>query len=697
MANLKTGQIIAIVLFVALLGIADGGYVLGFGSNSNYTGILFLVSTAAVFLVSLLLYVFMHIPQRVKNILLSLLVVTVYIIILDYIGTVFKFNAVSSIYLIFSLITLLFGLTDGLVSVAYGASLFLIKAHVYSLPASRSIFYSIVSAIAVVTIGLLLLYEKKVLEKLRNKISTLQEAPIEFSAKPGTAGDAIQYSEIISDDGLKKEKTRLMTLLNDRLFNIVETIRSTIHPFTVILYLMDSTMNLKGREILSNSDWVDMDRSMKTDDPYIGWILKNKKSLLLNEIKDEIKGIPYYTRNEGIKSFMAVPVLKDNDIIGILCVDSLEVQAFTDEHVKLLTVIANQILDLLDNTELQYNLRYDMHEKGAMYTFVRTLSRFINAGEIGKAAMSEIARITGANAGIFATRNDDRSFAIEATFNIDRELGGRNFFLDSTPLHDGVAEDRFSAAIQVATPQVRLLYPALYNTYEPDKSLKYTVIISLQVKTEEVGLVVLYMDKPLNERISIILDTLINQVSISLYNSFLFNKLERLAITDGLTGLHNHRHFQEYMDTEVKEALRYRKALTLFMIDIDHFKKLNDTYGHPNGDRVLKRLSDIMMQTIRDVDYAARYGGEEFSVVLPNTDRKGAYRIAERLRKKVETVLLSGGSSDIKFTISIGISSIPEDAGNKQELISHADEALYLSKKNGRNQTTLYGTMGAKE
>jgi hypothetical protein len=228
--------------------------------------------------------------------MLSLLMVAAFIIILDYIESAFRFNAQSSIYLIFSLITLLFGIVDGVISVLFGAALFLTKAYFSSISYERYIFYSIVSMISVVTIGLLVTYERKIIKRLKNKIVTLQEAPLEFNLKPGGRNDPVQYSEIISDDGLKKEKNRLMVMLNERLFNIVETIRSTIHPYTVILYLIDNDMKLRGREILSNSEWIDMDKPLSSDDPYIGWILKNKKSMLLNEIKDEIKGIPYYKR-----------------------------------------------------------------------------------------------------------------------------------------------------------------------------------------------------------------------------------------------------------------------------------------------------------------------------------------------------------------------------------------------------------------
>ncbi len=698
MADLKKKHIFIISLFSIMLAATSACYIFGIRSGNVNDNIFLIAFIALFFIFSIISYTVTKIPQNIKNIMLSLLIVAVFIIMLDYIEGTFRFNAYSSIYLIFSLITLLFGIADGVITVLYGTALFLTKAYIYSLPNNRYLYYSLVSMVSVVTIGLLVAYERKIIERLRNKIATLQEAPIEFSLKPGGKSDYVQYSEIISDDGLKKEKSRLMVVLNERLFNIVETIRSTIHPFTVILYLIDNDMKLRGREILSNSEWIDMDKPLSADDPYIGWILKNKKSMLLNEIKDEIKSIPYYTRNEGIKSFLAVPALRENDIIGIICVDSLEVQAFTDEHAKILAIIANEIIDLLDNIELQYKLRYDMYEKSAMYTFVKTLSHYIDVADIAKASLNEIIRITNANEGIFATKNEHKNFDIVSTHNINKNIIGKDLFIDTEPIHDGILENQLSVISQVTTSQIKLLYPALYNLYVPDKTLKYTAIISLRGKMEEVGLIILFMENTINERIVIILDTLINQVSISLYNSILFNKLGKLAITDGLTDLHNHRDFQEHLEAEIKEAIRYNKPLTLLMIDIDHFKILNDTYGHPQGDRVLKKLSDIIMQTIRDVDYAARYGGEEFCIILPNTDKKGAYKTAERLRKAMESTIIKTESGDnIRFTISIGIASVPEDAKNKSELILHADRSLYLSKENGRNRTTIYDIMDSKE
>ncbi len=686
-----------VVLFSLMLIAASAGYVLGIASASDPDNVYFMLFLVGFALFSVAASMLIKVPGNVKNVMLSLFIVTAYVIASNYIESIFRFNAYSSIYLILMLLTFLFGVTDAIVSTAYAAVLLLTRAYLHSVPPGRYIFYLLLSAAAVVIMGIIMDYEKKVIDRLKRKISALREAPVNFKLKPEKGDGHVHYSEVISEYGLKKEENRLTVMLNDRLFGIVETIHAAVHPFTVILYLIDNDMKLRGREILSNSEWVDMDRHVAADDPYIGWVMENKKSLLLNEIKDEIRGIPYYTRGEGIKSFMAVPALKNNDVIGIICVDSRELQAFTDEHTKLLTVIANQVIDLMENIELQYKLRYDMYEKGAMYTFVRTLSNYIDAPDIGQVSLREIMRITNAASGIFAIKNESGSFAIVFTENVDRDLEGKELSIDTASPRDGVVEDGTSPVTQVPISRMRLLYPGLSALYGPGKDINTMAVIPLRGKQEEVGVIILFMENAINERINLILDTLISQVSISLYNSILFSKLGKMAITDGLTGLHNRRHLQEYLELEVKEALRYKTPLTLFLVDVDHFKALNDTYGHPQGDIVLKRLSEAITSTIRDVDFAARYGGEEFCIILPNTGSKGAYKMAERLRKTIDALTIDTGTDGgIKSTISIGISSMHEDAKTREELIFHADEALYLSKKNGRNMTTVYDTTGSR-
>jgi len=171
------------------------------------------------------------------------------------------------------------------------------------------------------------------------------------------------------------------------------------------------------------------------------------------------------------------------------------------------------------------------------------------------------------------------------------------------------------------------------------------------------------------------------------------DKLKELVLKDGLTGLFNHRAFQELLDRELQRAFRYKHPLSLAMLDVDHFKKVNDTFGHQQGDNVLRGIGEVFRRFIRKSDIAARYGGEEFAILLPETDMRGAIVMAERIRRSVEEQHFITASNDLKVTISIGIATYEPHKGiiKKDQLIEAADKALYNSKKGGRNKISVAG------
>jgi diguanylate cyclase (GGDEF)-like protein len=168
--------------------------------------------------------------------------------------------------------------------------------------------------------------------------------------------------------------------------------------------------------------------------------------------------------------------------------------------------------------------------------------------------------------------------------------------------------------------------------------------------------------------------------------------LQDLAAKDGLTGLYNHRHFQEFIAQQIHQARRSGRSLSLILLDIDHFKEFNDTYGHQFGDVVLKELANLLCSGVRKADIVARYGGEEFAIILADTDLRGAFLIAEKLRVAVERCqLVREGGQDVKFTISLGVSQFSSDMKEPRDLIAATDSALYEAKKNGRNRVSACG------
>jgi diguanylate cyclase (GGDEF)-like protein len=189
-----------------------------------------------------------------------------------------------------------------------------------------------------------------------------------------------------------------------------------------------------------------------------------------------------------------------------------------------------------------------------------------------------------------------------------------------------------------------------------------------------------------------LLKTVGNQLAVALKNALEHKRVQSLASTDGLTGLYNRRAFVEHMEKEFQRAIRYRKPLSLVMVDIDDFKWINDHLGHQAGDQVIKDLACCLFDFIRKADILARYGGDEFAVVLPETPAKEATVLAERLRRMVEKRPFSLSKETLWLTISLGVASLAEVRGSgKDSLINQADSALYLAKKDGRNSVQTVG------
>jgi diguanylate cyclase (GGDEF)-like protein len=182
---------------------------------------------------------------------------------------------------------------------------------------------------------------------------------------------------------------------------------------------------------------------------------------------------------------------------------------------------------------------------------------------------------------------------------------------------------------------------------------------------------------------------LARQAGVSVENVGLHEQVQRQAVTDELTGLFNHRRFVEALESEAERARRFDQPVGLVMVDLDDFKAVNDSYGHQQGDEVLRQVAALMRSYSREIDAPARYGGEELAIVLPQTDLSGARRLAERLRAGIEALeipRLSGGGS-MRVTASLGVAALPESAGDVERLIAAADAALYEAKRAGKNKT----------
>ncbi|MDH3973530.1 MAG: sensor domain-containing diguanylate cyclase [Deltaproteobacteria bacterium] len=256
-------------------------------------------------------------------------------------------------------------------------------------------------------------------------------------------------------------------------------------------------------------------------------------------------------------------------------------------------------------------------------------------------------------------------------------------------LSDHILNEGKTVAIKNIKELIKVDRPALEA--ENIKSLLATPLIA---ERKTIG--ILYVDDfeereftPKDESIIALLAT---QAAAAIEKLQLLEKTRKLAITDELTTLHNHRHFVHLLTEELKRAKRYSRPLSVMLIDIDHFKHYNDTNGHIEGNDVLKDVAAAMLQSIRDIDILARYGGEEFAVILPEADKAETGKCAERVRKAIEGKKFANQEKQPlgNLTVSIGYSTYPEDAKMQRSLLNRADIALYKAKEEGRNKAIAF-------
>jgi diguanylate cyclase (GGDEF)-like protein len=220
-----------------------------------------------------------------------------------------------------------------------------------------------------------------------------------------------------------------------------------------------------------------------------------------------------------------------------------------------------------------------------------------------------------------------------------------------------------------------------------------TAVVSVALEPLEAGhrthglITVARRDHPFSDDDRALLRSLAAQATLALENVDLHHQVSRQAVTDELTGLSNHGRFQELLGTEMEQVRRYHHPVGLIMLDIDDFKSINDTYGHPQGDVVLRRVARVVADNSRDADFPARYGGEEMALILPHTGMEGAHAIAERVRTAVEALRIPRNDEQgtLRITASLGVAATTD--GSKDALIADADAALYEAKRRGKNRT----------
>lgn len=412
----------------------------------------------------------------------------------------------------------------------------------------------------------------------------------------------------------------------------------------------------------------------------INLCLTERKPILLSDINEKKTDVGYM-RKEKISSFIAIPVLDGDIALGVMTADSARFSAFSAADSTTLEMFSKQLVRILQRERVYPQLYRSHTSLKVLHEESSKLLSSLNVEVISQRLIEGAYRIAPLEIVFFMTKGKE--------FEIVHQVGlppqEKNIFSFRDTLLDMVIKNKEPFYLS----DVRN-YPLAIMPFKTGK-VGSVFVLPLLYERDLIGILVFLSEKinALNPYQIKLLEVLANQASTSIANARFYEEIEKLAITDGLTGLFNYRHFQERLSQEFSRLKRLPEPFSLLIIDIDHFKKVNDTYGHLIGDSVLKGVADLIRVIIRNIDIPARYGGEEFAVILIGTDAQGARNTAERLRKAIMNTTFAAEKNTFSVTVSVGIAT-SRGVTNKEEIVERADQALYQAKQGGRNRSVLW-------
>jgi two-component system cell cycle response regulator len=486
---------------------------------------------------------------------------------------------------------------------------------------------------------------------------------------------------------------RLLRSGVDEIHQVVEfalaLLRRSLGLRTALLLGLDANAtNLDIQEIASDEDGI-LPGPFDAGDGIFGASLAKGEQLSVAGPKAYLH-VPYYATRPVIGSVSATPLFEHGKVRGLLVVDRESRDAFTPAEEETLRRATRFIVRAIENERVFVQLERAKVEQGKLYRAANALAAATTEAQVIEASVNgarEFAAFDFAVVTLFDKTTTEHEICAVSGEGADRLLGQR--FRHNTGLVSMVVANRhalpyrgdYDAARQVVFTR-RLNPPHMPSL----------LVLPLVVHDRALGTLVLGSTRrgAFGDSVRPTLEVLASHVAVSLANARMLKRLEELATLDGLTGLLNKRALGELAAHKLKSAIRFKKPLSVLICDIDHFKKVNDTHGHDVGDVVIKGFGEVLRRVKRDTDAVGRFGGEEFVIVCEETDAEGAALLAERIRSELEATTFHGELGALKVTCSVGVAPFPAAGGTWETLFKAADEALYASKRGGRNRVTTW-------
>ncbi|HEY1554009.1 MAG TPA: diguanylate cyclase [Kofleriaceae bacterium] len=545
---------------------------------------------------------------------------------------------------------------------------------------------------AVLLRGLARRHRKRHAKRLDEELAALRDAARDYRLIAAALGPGSRAPRT------RDEEERLLAIggvgmIGDALAWVLGMLKRALGARTVALvWVEDDPERVKLKEIVSDADDIVEQRRL-ANAGVLGAVLRDRQPLLVAATKPG--QLPYYDGGRAGVALVAVPIVEGSHLRGVLAAD--RDTAFSEADRDLLADACGQILRAVQTEQVFRAVERAKYEHERFYQATAMLGRALTPEQVMETAFDACAAIAPFDVGAIALYDKDRA---RHKISAVRVAPGGEGIVDPRQLADLEFRDNAGLAAMVvknrhylpAGGEPREVSAPIYTRKVKVDDAKSLLVLPMLSADLAIGTLTLVAraEKRFSSDVRDMLTVIANQVAVALQNGLLYRRMETMATTDGLTGLTNHRSFQERFEDLLQRAQRHNHKVALLLCDVDHFKKVNDNYGHPIGDEVLRRVARVLQEVPRKIDIPARYGGEEFAVVLDNVDVAQAKAVAERIRIEISKVVVESEKGPLGVTESIGVAAFPDDGRDRATLIERADLALYHAKHTGRNRVVTW-------
>jgi diguanylate cyclase (GGDEF)-like protein len=522
------------------------------------------------------------------------------------------------------------------------------------------------------------------LARLRHDIGLLDE--VDSAAGAPVTAAALTLRDVSGAGRVARQMDRAEEL-KQALTKLMAVARESLAAHAVLYFEAD-----RGRDAAYLRAWagpssVIPDCGLPLGSDPFAFVVDRGQPFYATDFKRLLWSLPYYRGEVKIGTLLAIPVKAGDVVTGVLVADRLEIQSLTGAEPDRLQDFAGLVSDAMQRERASLSREEIGAEFKAVYEVSHRMAALSEPGKLRRLFLRSAQELVPLEAGAVVTTDDAGTrYVVDDAHGWAKEFQGREV---------GLSERTWAAWVVTSAQDPLLLddvagyekrMPILVLDEGPARA-QSLLALPLRTRDRNLGAVIFTGRRgAFDASAARVLGVIANQAAASLAVIRLKERHERLAARDGLTQLYNRRAFDERLAKARAREERQGGRFAVLLLDIDHFKKLNDTFGHPAGDAALKHTARVLETHLREGDEAARYGGEEFAVILSGADAAAALPLAERVRAAIEKSHLVFEGARLAVTVSVGIAAWPDDGKDLEALLAVADRALYAAKQGGRNR-----------